>query len=234
MRPTRTTRSLLLPPLAARALLGPLAAAALLLAACSGPAPDDDAPSSGRTEESPAAPDKAADPDKGGAADVSAAASCIVGEWVTDPASIEAVTVASSGLVGMDMNVVVTGDSIVAFGADGTISTSYVDQVVEFTVAVQGQEMHGVTRANGLITGFYTATDTEITQFDLDTSGLTMQTEISLDGEPMDRPDSSQNLLAASEAGGTLTFTCSGNQMQTVPVVPGVDTSAYATVLHRR
>ena len=224
MRPTRTT---------ARALLGPLAAAALLLAACSGPAADDDAPSSGRAEESPAAPDKAADPDKGDPADVSAAASCIVGEWVTDPASVEAVTIASSGLVGMDMNVVVTGDAIVAFAADGTISTSYVDQVVEFTVAVQGQEMHGVTRANGLITGFYTATDTEFTQFDLDTSGLTMQTEISLDGESMDLPDSSQDLLAASEAGGTLTYTCSGNQMQTVPVVPGVDTSAYATVLHR-
>src|SRR5665648_1285736 len=98
----------------------------------------------------------------------------MVGEWVTDPASIEAVTVASSGLVGMDMNVVVTGDSIVAFGANGTISTSYVDQVVEFTVAVQGQELHGVARANGLVTGFYTATDTEFTQFDLDTSGLTM------------------------------------------------------------
>ena len=34
----------------------------------------------------------------------------------------------------------------------------------------------GVTRANGLITGSYTATETEVTQFDLDTSGMTMQT----------------------------------------------------------
>lgn len=224
-------------PTRARALLAPLAAAALLLAACSGPAPDDDAPSSGRAEKSPAAPDKAADPDKGGAADVSAdvsaASSCIVGEWLTDPASIEAVTIASSGLIGTDLNVVVTGDSIVTFAADGTISTSYVDQVVEFTAAVQGQETRAVTRANGLITGSYTATDTEITQFDLDTSGMTMQTEIYLDGELTGLPDTSQDLLAASEAGGTLTFTCSGNQMQTVPVVPGVDTSAYATVLHR-
>jgi len=67
---------------------------------------------------------------------------------------------------------------------------------------VEGQEMHGVTRANGLVTGFYTATDTEITQFDLDTSGLTMQTEMYLDSELMDLPDSSQDLLAAGEAGG--------------------------------
>ena len=157
-----------------------------------------------------------------------------MGEWLTDPASVEAVTIASSGLVGMDMNVVVTGDAIVAFAADGTISTSYVDQVVAFTVAVQGQEMHGVTRANGLITGFYMATATEITQFDLDASGLTMQTEMYLDGEPMDLPDSSQSLLAASEAGGTLTFTCSGEQLEMVPVVEGVDTSGFVTVLHRR
>ena len=52
-----------------------------------------------------------------------------MGEWLTDPASIEAVTIASSGLIGTDLNVVVTGDSIVTFVADGTISTSYADQV---------------------------------------------------------------------------------------------------------
>ena len=44
--------------------------------------------------------------------------------------------------------------------------------------------------------------DTEITQLDLDTSGMTMRTEIYLDGELMDLPDTSQDLLAASEAGG--------------------------------
>jgi len=41
-------------------------------------------------------------------------------------------------------------------------------------------------------------------------------------------------LLGPLAAAALRLAACSGNQMQTVPVVPGVDTSAYATVLHRR
>lgn len=228
-------------PFRHRALLAPLAACALLLGACSTGGADG-ADDGHTVAEEPTTDDPADDPAAGkddpskAPADAasSSGADCIEGTWLTDPESVAAVAIASSGLEAYAPEVTITGDALVTF-AEGMVRTEYIDQAAVMDVDVEGQEIRSVSRGSGLVVGTYTATDTELVQSGLDTSGLTMVIETYLDGALQPAvPGMVESFLAATEAGGTSTYTCTAEDLVTTPIVPGVDTSGFSTHLTRQ
>ena len=225
-----------------RALLAPLAACVLLLSACStggSDGADDAADEDATVAQAPVKDDKDAGKDEPSDADGAAAsggADCLEGTWLTDPESIAAVAVASLGADAAvySPEVTVTGDALVTF-ADGVVRTEYIDQVAEVSLVVEGQEFRSISHGSGIVVGSYTATDTEIVQSNLDTSGLTMVMENYLDGalQP-NEPGMVEDYLAATEVGGTTTYTCTADELISTPVVAGVDTTGFSTRLTRQ
>jgi hypothetical protein len=224
-------------------MLAPLAAGLLLLGACSSGGDASESPADDTVAQEPVKDDPAADTsgkDRDGAAapGSSTGADCLVGTWLTDRESIAAVAIASLGAgAGADAyspEVTVTGDSLITF-ADGVVRTEYLDQAAVMTLVVDGMEIRSVSRGSGVVVGTYTATDTEIVQSNLDTSGMTMVIESYLDGalQPM-APSMVEDYLAATEAGGTSTYTCTPTELITTPVVAGVDTTGFTTRLVRQ
>ena len=184
-------------PTRARALLVPLAAAALLLGGCSGGTDDESAAVAER-------PDKAESPEGQPADDVSASAACLEGEWGADTAAQIESTKAALLAGGFDAEVTASGDSVTAF-ADGRVTTTYTNQVTEATWTMEGQELRSVTSMDGVTTGTYAATATEIHITDVDASGLDLQVTNSINGEPQDDTvDSARAMVAGMELEATV------------------------------
>jgi hypothetical protein len=230
---------------ARRALLAPLAACVLLLGACS-TGGEDDADSAADdaatiAQESKDDPSDDKDASKDDLADMaepasSSGAGCLEGTWLTDPESIATVAVASLGadVAAFSPEVTVTGDALVTF-ADGMVRTEYIDQAAVVDLVVDGQAVRSVSRGSGIVVGSYTATSTEIVQSDLDTSGLTMVIETYVDGALQPTvPGMVESYLAATEVGGTSTYTCTADELVTTPVVAGMDTTGFSTRLIRQ
>ena len=225
----RTTRS----RAAGTALLAPLAALALLLGGCAGGA--DDAPEPEETSATPDESDEADDEaDEPAEADGSSGgADCVAGTWVADTEAQAAATTSALGASDLGATATVTGEAITTFDGS-TMTTEYRDQVITVEWGMEGQALSMVNSWSGTLTGTVEITDDQIVVSDVDPSGLEMSYETSINGEVVDIPGLADIPLSGMAAGGTSTYTCSGDRLEVTPVVEGVDTAGFVTVLHRR
>jgi hypothetical protein len=165
------------------------------------------------------------------------AAACLVGSWVIDPQSVIDMTTASmSMLLGDDVvatpEIEVSGEAVLTFAADGTVTTEYHQQVANVTMEVADQVLRTRSSMDGVLVGRYTATPDELTTSDLDASGITSQSAGTIDGAPFDSGDTQSMSLAAMELGGTMSYTCSGDELRMTPQTPGLG-SAFNATYHR-
>jgi hypothetical protein len=228
MRATRPLPVVLAAPLAAVSLL-----VAGLLAGCSDggtPEPTATEPTGSASPEETAEPEDDADD---GAPVASAGAGCVEGTWVSDPDAQAAQTTSGLGMADLGARATVTGESVTTFAGD-SMTTEYRDLVVEVTWGLEGQAFRMVNSWSGTITGRLEVTDEHIVISDVDTSGLTLSYENYVNGELLEMPGIEEIPLSGMAAGGTSTYTCSGDELRMVPVVEGIDTSTMVTVLHRR
>lgn len=216
-----------------RALVLPAVGGLLLLGACSAGEtlePDDEATPS--AEASQDAPEAEAD-DEGEATDgASGGAACLEGAWEVDLDSLLETTLSAPGLEALDPEIEVTGGSTVTF-ADGTFTAAYDNQVTTMSWAMEDQEFSTVSGFDGELTGTYEATDAELTMSDIDTSGVTLTNTTTVNGEEIDL-GTDQAVADAFSMGGTSTFECTDEELRLTPVVEGMDTGAFVSVLHRR
>ena len=220
-----------------RALVVPIAVGGLLvLGACSAgetlEEPEESAtPSEDAVEDEPTSEEDTGSEDTA-ATGASQGAACLEGDWEVDLESILDATLSAPGLAELAPEIDVTGTSTVTF-ADGAFSTAYTDQTVTMSWAMEEQEFSNVTAQDGTMTGTYEATDTEVTMSDLDTSGVTFTNVTTINGEEVDlgAADAAQD---AFSVGGTSTYECTDDELRLTPVVDGVDTSGFVSVLHRR
>lgn len=225
-------------------LLAPLAAVALLLGGCSGGDADADEPTpeaSTPAEEETTGPadDEGADDegtdDEGTDDDAptSEGATCVEGTWVSDPEAQAQQTTAALGMSDIGAQATVTGDSVTTI--DGSsMTTEYRDQVVEVSWELEGQEFRMVNSWSGTLTATVEVGEDQVVISGVDSSALQMGYETYVNGELLDVPGLEDIPLSGFAAGGTSTYTCSGDELQLTPVVEGVDTSALVTVLHRQ
>ncbi|GEN80079.1 hypothetical protein [Actinotalea fermentans] len=215
------------------AVLVPLAAAALLLGACSGGGGDAEEPTATasaaeETDEPTAEPTE----DDGGDAAASGGAGCVEGVWVSDAEEQAAATTSALGMSDLGAQATVSGDSLTTI-ADGTMTTQYRDQVVEVSWEMEGQEFRMVNSWSGTLTAAIEVTNEQVVISAVDSSALEMTYETYVNGEQLDVPGLEDIPLSGMAAGGTSTYTCSGDELRLTPVVEGMDTSAMVTVLHR-
>lgn len=160
-------------------------------------------------------------------------AACLVGTWLIDPQSVIDVTIASADLSGggveMNPQVTVTGDGLMTYTADGHVTTEYREQVVDMTAVVEGTELRSYGRTHGALVASYTATDTEVTTFDGDASGVTIESATTVDGEPFDVGDLTAITLTSWERGSTSSYVCSGDALEITPLATGFDSSSFTT-----
>lgn len=223
------------------AALAPLAAL-LLLAGCSGDKPADPPASTAAAEDT-----KDGDDSKGGGKDDettepteaapggSDGAACLVGEWSGD--ADEQITAMQEMMAasGVEATVALSGEVVSSFTADGQATSTYANQVMDITMAMEGQEIRSVTTMNGSTTGTYTATDTEITMTVTDASGLEYGMETYMGGTKVDAglDGTTDELLKAMETTSTVGYTCSGDTL--TMTTPNVSIGApVESVLHRR
>lgn len=158
-------------------------------------------------------------------------AACLVGTWLVDPQSVVDVTIAatalSSGGVDMDPDVTISGDGLMTYTADGRVTTEYRQQIVEMTVTVEGAALRSYGRTNGSMVASYTATDTELTTFDGDASGIELESETTVNGEPFDAGDLTALTIASWELGSTSGYVCSGDVLEVTPLATGFATSSF-------
>lgn len=215
----------------ATALVAPLAAVVLLLGACSGGDGDADEPTA---EASTPAGDEAAETEEPPADDAGASegAACVEGTWVSDPDAQAEQTTSALGMSDIGAQASVTGDSLTTI-ADGAMTTEYRDQVVEVSWDMEGQEFRMVNSWSGTLTATIEVTDEQVVIAGVDSTALQMTYETYVNGELLEVPGLEDIPLSGLAAGGTSTYTCSGDELRLTPVVEGMDTSAMATVLHR-
>lgn len=215
-----------------RALVAPIAVGGLLLlGACSAGETIDE------PEESPApSSEESTEPSGDGEGEgedvASGGAACLEGDWVVDTASVIESTLSAPGLAELNPEIEVTGDSTVTF-ADGTFTTAYANQVTTMTWAMEDQEFSNVSSYDGTLTGVYEATETELTLSDLDTSAVTVGSTTTINGEEIDL-GTEGTVQDALSMGGTSTYECSDDELRLTPVVDGVDTGDFVSVLTRK
>jgi hypothetical protein len=224
MRPTRLARP--------AALLAPLAALALVLGGCSGDTPDDEPTA---TEDADEPTDEETEPVEEDDTEPAAGggAACVEGTWLSDPEAIAASTTSATGMDALGAEATVTGESVTTF-AGTTFTQEYTDQVTEVSWSMEGQEFRLVTRFDGTLTGTVTVTEDRVTIADVDDSALTFESSTTIGGEEVEIPGIADTAMAGFEMGGTSSYSCSGDELRMTPIVEGVDTSAFVTVLHRR
>ena len=225
-------RAIRRPTRPAAVAVAPLAALALLLGACSGGDDSADEPSAEATTpaEEPTEPaDDAAGDDDAPTGD---GAACVEGTWVSDPAAQAEQATGALGATEIDAQATVTGDSLTTI--EGTaMTTEYRDQVVEVSWDLEGQAFRLVNSWTGTLTATIEVTDEQVVVSGVDTSALEMTYETYINGELLDVPSLEDVPLSGLAAGGTSTYTCTGDELRLTPVVEGLDTSAVVTVLHR-
>ena len=230
-RPRPTTPARLRGRLGAVGAVG--LAGALALTGCTAeetPAPSaTEPPPSASSEEDPAddAPDEPADEaGSGGGAD------CLEGRWVPPADRQEQTVLDAPGMGDMGAEVSVSSDAYLVL-EDGQMRSEYEDQTTEVRLTVEGQEIVTSTTWDGVITGSYTATDTELTVTDVDSSGATLESTSTVNGEDLELPDQSATLDETFELGGTSTYTCDDTTLTLTPQVEGVDTTGFQQVFTR-
>lgn len=224
------------------AALAPLAALLLVLGGCSGDSPADDTTTAagekddkgGAASETPSEePSEEPTDDAGGASE---GAACIVGDWSGDVdeqmASMKEIMEQS----GLEATVEFSGEVVSSFGADGQATSTYGNQVMDITMAAEGQEIRTVTTMNGVTKGTYTATDTDITMTVTDVSGLEYAMEMYMGGEKIDTgtEGSTDELLEAMKTSTTVSYTCSGDTLIMSTPNPALGGAPVDSVLHRR
>lgn len=212
--------------------LAPLLAAGLLLGACSDagtPAPEESPASEPGPDEPTDEP--AEEPTDDGAS--SGGAACVEGTWVGDNAAQAASTTSGLGMADLGAEATVTGESVTTIEGS-TMTTEYRDMVVEVAWELEGQSFRLVNTWSGTLTGTVEVTDEQVVVSDVDPSALDMRYETFVNGSPLAVPGLEEIPLSGMAAGGTSTYTCDGDELRLTPVVEGVDTSGFVTVLRRR
>ncbi len=220
------------------AVVAPLAAAVLLLGACSGgddattdePTPEASTPAEEEPTE-PAADETSEETAEEGTA-ASEGAACVEGSWVSDPEAQAEQTTAALGMADLGAQASVTGDAVTTIEGSA-MTTEYRDQVVEVSWAMEGQEFRMVNSWSGTLTGTVEVTADQVVISGVDSSGLEMAYETYVNGELLEVPGLEDIPASGFAAGGTSTYTCAGDELRLTPVVEGMDTSAFVTVLHR-
>lgn len=218
------------------AMVAPLAALALLLGACSGGGDADDTGDDAEPTEAASTPadEETTEPadDEGDDEAASEGAGCVEGTWVSDPDAQAAQTTAALGMSDLGAQATVTGDSLTTI--DGSsMTTEYRDQVVEVSWDMEGQEFRMVNSWAGTLTATIEVTADQVVISDVDSSALEMTYETFVNGELLEVPGLEDIPMSGFAAGGTSTYTCSGDELRLTPEVEGMDTSALVTVLHR-
>lgn len=85
----------------------------------------------------------------------------------------------------------------------------------------------------GTLTATIEVTADRVVISDVDSSALEMTYETFVNGELLEVPGLEDIPMSGFAAGGTSTYTCSGDELRLTPEVEGMDTSALVTVLHR-
>lgn len=221
MRATRRSQVMLAPALGV-----------LLLAGCSGGGGDPE-PTASPEDVVAETTEPSESPDDDDAAAGSVGAACLEGDWDADIDTIRANAVTVPGLAELNAVAAVTGTSTTSFDG-GTMTTVYRDQQTELSWSIEGQEFRTFTEYDGTIVGAYTATDSDLTITDVDTSGLVFDSSTIVDGEPFQLPGIEESIEEGFALGGTSTYTCTGDELRIQPVVEDVDTSNFVSVFHRR
>lgn len=222
-----------------RAIVVPSAAAMLVLGACgsehSAQQPSVTAQASATTGVDSASPGGDATDDATAAApeENSANTACITGSWSTDATTLEQMLLATLVPVTDEPTVQITGDFATTY-ENGNVTTTYKNQVTTTSFMAAGATYESKSVINGTFTGQFTATDTQLTIMDVDTSGLTMESESTQDGAPLDVSGTVAATLAGLQAGGTFLYTCSEEELTMDEIVAGADASNDTDVLRRR
>lgn len=213
------------------AALVPLAVAALLLAACSGddpaPAPSTPAVAEEPAEEPTPSPDGPPEEEPS-----SAGAACVQGTWMSDAVAQAEQATAALGMAELGAQATVAGRARTTIEGT-TLTTEYLDQVVEVSWDLQGQQYRMVNAWSGTLTATVEVTDDRLVVTDVDLSGLTATFETYVDGQRLAVPGVEEVPLSGFAAGGASTYTCTADQLRLVPEVAGIDADAVATVLLR-
>lgn len=86
---------------------------------------------------------------------------------------------------------------------------------------------------SGTLTSAIEVTEDTVVVSGVDSTGLTVGYETYVNGELLDVPVMEDLPASGLAAGGTSTYTCSGDELRLTPVVEGMDMSAMVTVLRR-
>lgn len=223
------------------AVLAPLAVL-FLLAGCSGDKGSDETTTTAAVDDGDTGKDgktpkpaESDEPTEAPAPGDSEGAACLVGEWSGDADEQIAAMQDMMKTSGVDATITVTGEVVSSFTADGQTNSTYANQVMDITMAVQGQEVRSVTTMNGSIKGTYTATDTDITMTITDAGGLQYAVDTYMGGAKVDTglEGNSDELTKLMETTSTVSYTCSGDTLTMTTPNVGM-TTPVESVLHRR
>ncbi len=201
-------------------LLVPLTTLALL-AGCSGD-PEEAEPTPEPTQAEDVRVKEAPEPGEDEPADDAAdgpdgdLAACILGEWWSDPNEAAAMADALTAAMGMSSTTVVTGDTYTTFDAT-TVSTTYLDQVTEMTMTIEGQTIASTTRMNGTMSQPYTLDGDVMTSMAGDMSGVEVESSVLVNGQHLPEYDAAfqEGMGTGGTPGqsGRTRVTCSGDTM---------------------
>lgn len=204
----------------------------LLLAGCT--TGSDDPTDGPATETSPGTADEAT-PEEGETEDDGSASGgpdCLEGTWDVDMAVLRENSIPQ--IEGTETSIEVTGTSSLTFDGS-TVTYDYDNQNSRVTVSLPEQPAMEIgVEVDGVATGTFTATDSEIEVSELDISGLTMRSTTVIDGAEVETPGLEDAEASGVPLGGTSSYTCDGDELRITPQVEGVDTSGFEQLLHRR
>lgn len=192
------------------------ASAMLLLGACSGGSDTAASPSAtapGTASEAPAPSESASTP---AAASGTGTADCLKGTWEGDANAAAAQAKKSAEAMGAEVDIKVTGSSLVTFDGS-TMTTVYDDQKVVTVATIEGMKLESTTRFDGTLVVDAKVSDGTITTSGGDTSKLTFETTTTMNGEVFEAGDQSELFKQGLEMGSTSTFTCEGDTLVITP-----------------
>ena len=164
------------------------------------------------------------------------AAECLTGTWLVDPENARRTAAASVSAqlgAGTEPQVVVEGEELRTFD-DGTYTNEFVGRRLTITVDLGASVAGSVAELDGVLTGSYRATNTEVTVHDLDASGVEDRLVTIVNGEEFDTGDLGAAAMDGLETGGVFAYRCSGDTLVLTPVVDGVPQPALAIEHTRR
>lgn len=161
-------------------------------------------------------------------------ATCLAGTWLVDPEHVRESALMSAELAGVvDPDVVVEGNELRTFG-DGAYTGEYDRQMVTVSLDMSPSVAGTVARLDGVLTGSYEVTGTEVTVYDLDASGVAYHLAMTMNGEEFDTGDLGAAAMGGLVADTVFAYRCSGDTLVLTPVVDGVPQPALAIEHTRR